>query len=65
MEVKSCLNTSSVKLPVTSRVNPTYLKCIYMVKKYVNIRAVIYLITINANMVNSKRNYCGLNQILS
>ena len=51
MEVKSCLNTTSVKLPVTPRVNPPYLKCINMVEKYPNIRGVNPFLQINANMV--------------
>ena len=33
MEVQTPLNTKKVKLPVTSRVNPSYVKCIYMVEK--------------------------------
>ena len=51
MEVESCLNTTSLKLPVTTLVNPPYMKCIYKVEKYANIRGVIFLLTINANKV--------------
>ena len=51
MEVKTHLNTSSVKLSVTARVNPTYLKCIYIVGKITNSKGVIHSVTNNANMV--------------
>ena len=51
MEVNFQSNTTKVLFPVTSPFNPPYLKCIYMVEKYVNIRAVIYFLTINVNMV--------------
>ena len=50
MEVNFCLNTTSVKLLVTSRVNPPYLKCIYMVEKYANTRGVNPLLINIANM---------------
>ena len=50
MEVKSHLNTSSVRLPVISRVSPPYLKCIHMVEKYACSRDVIHSLTNNANM---------------
>ena len=50
-DVKSLLNTSSVKLPVASRVNPPYLKCIHMVEKYVYSRGVNDSLTNNAKMV--------------
>ena len=51
MEVKSCLNTASVKFPVTSRPNQPYLKCKYKVAKYAKIRCVIPVLTFNAKMV--------------
>ena len=51
MVVKTHLNTSSVKLPVTSRVNPQYLKRIHMVEKYAHRRGVIHSLTNTANMV--------------
>ena len=41
VEMKPHLNLSSVKLPVTSRVNP-YLKYIHMVEKYVYNRGAIH-----------------------
>ena len=50
-EAKTHLNTSSVKLPVTSRVNPPYLKCIYMVEKKAYSRGVIFSLTNNVSMV--------------
>ena len=56
MELRSRLNTTSISLPVTSRVNQSYLKCIYMVEKHAKIRGVSSL-TINANMVGSI--YCN------
>ena len=51
MKVKSCLTTTSVKHPVTSRVNPPYLECIHIVEKYAHIRGVNHFLTINANIV--------------
>ena len=50
MEIKSPLNTISVKLPVTSRVNQSFLKWIYIVEKYANSRNVIYSVTNFAKM---------------
>ena len=51
MEMKTHLTISSVKLPVTSRVNTPYLKCIHMIEKHAYIRGVIHSLTNNANMV--------------
>ena len=48
--VKFCLKTASVKVPVTSRVNPLCLKCMYMIGKYANSRDVILSLTNNAIM---------------
>ena len=45
MEVKTHLNTSNVKLPVTSCVNSPYLKCIHMVEKSAYSRGVIHSLT--------------------
>ena len=52
MELKSCINTTSVKLPVTYRINQRYLKCTYMVEKYAKIRGVNPFLTANANTVD-------------
>ena len=43
---KILLKYKSVKIPVISRANPPYLKCIYMVEKYANIRGVNPFLTI-------------------
>ena len=43
MEEKTHLNTSTVKLPVTSRVNPPSMKNMDIVEKYDYSRCVIYL----------------------
>ena len=51
MEIKTDLKTSRVKFPVTARVNPAYLKCLYMVEKYAKSRVVIHSVTDNENMV--------------
>ena len=51
MEVKTQINTSSVKHPATSRVDQPYLKCIYMIEKNADSRNVIYSVTNTANMV--------------
>ena len=50
-DVNSTLNTSSLKFPITSRVNPPYLKCIHMVEIYANSRGVNHSLTNNVNMV--------------
>ena len=51
VEVKSPLNTSSSRLPITSRVNSPHFKCIHMVGKYAYSRDVIESLTSNANIV--------------
>ena len=51
IEIKTHLNTSCVKLPVTSRVNRLYLKCIHMAKKFAYSRGGTHSLTNNANMV--------------
>ena len=51
MVVNSPLNTSSLQLPVTSRVNPLYLKRINMVELYTYNRGAIHSLTNNVNMV--------------
>ena len=53
MDVNSPLNTSSLKFPVTSRINPPYLKCIHKVEIYAYIRGVIHSLKNNVNMVGS------------
>ena len=52
IEVKTHLNISSVKLPVTPRVNPPYLRSIHRVEKYTFSGGVIHSLTNNANMVD-------------
>ena len=47
MEVKTRLNTTGVKLPVASCVNPPFLEGIYMVEKYAGSRVVIHCLTSN------------------
>ena len=51
MEVKTRLNTTGVKLPVTSPVNPPFFKCIYMVEKFAISRDLIHSLTKNAIML--------------
>ena len=51
MEIKSPLNTTSIKLPVTSRVSPSFLKWMYIAEKYVVSRDVIHSVTNIPNMV--------------
>ena len=51
MEVKTHLNTSTVKLHVSSRVSPTYLKYIHMVEEYACSGGVIHSLKNNANLV--------------
>ena len=51
LALKTHLIISSVKLSVTTRVNPPYLHCIHMVEKYAYSRGVIHSLTNNANMV--------------
>ena len=51
MEVKTPLNTSNVKIPVTSRVKLPYSKCIHMVLMYAYSIGVIHSSTNIANMV--------------
>ena len=50
MDVNSLLSTSSLKFPVTSRVNPPYVKCIHMVGKQACSRGVIHSLTNHPNM---------------
>ena len=61
---KTHLNTSTAKLPVTSRVNPSHLKYIHMVEKYAYTRGVTDSLTNNANMVGwpsmLKVEFCSL-----
>ena len=52
MELSTHLNISSIKHPVTSRVNPPCVKCIHMVEKFAYSRGVIHSLTNNANMVD-------------
>ena len=51
MEVKTRLNTTGVKLPVASRVNPPFFKCLLMVERYVKSRDVIHCLTNNEIML--------------
>ena len=51
MEVKTDLNISSIKLPVTQRFKPPYLTYIYMVEKYAYSRGVIHSLTNTASLV--------------
>ena len=51
MDVNSPLNTPSLKFPITTRVNPPYLKCIHMIEIYAYSRDVIHSLTNNVNMV--------------
>ena len=51
MEVKTRLYATSVKPPLTSRVNPLVLKWINMVEKYANSRDLLHSLTNNALML--------------
>ena len=51
-EVRTNLNISIVKLPVTSRVNPPNMKCLHTVEKYAYSRGVTHSLPNTANMMD-------------
>ena len=51
MDVNSPLNTSTLKFPLTSRVNPPNLKCKHMVEIHAYSRGVIHSLATDVNMV--------------